>query len=130
MIALRDVINRDLSKVVGMRAAQHLLKVPEVAHHRDHVILNIAKIESDFAARGDGVLLIASLGEALDHIRLPAQETHQAHDSLTTLADLAEEGSIIVGTCNEDLVLNHFRLLFGVVDDWTKGVHDVVAFVN
>lgn len=70
LITLGEVVHTDLSKVVGMAAAQHLLKVTQIAHHGDNVVLNIRQIHADVATGSDRVVLIAAFGEALDDIGL------------------------------------------------------------
>ena len=106
MVTLRDLIDGDLGEVIGVGAAEHFLEMAEVAHHRDDVVLDVAEVEADFTAGRDGVLLVAALGEALDHVCFAAEEAHEAHDALAALAYLTEERGVVVGAGDEDLVFD------------------------
>jgi hypothetical protein len=82
-----------LSEVVGVRARQNLFVMVQVLGHGDQVVLNIRKIQAlqvsasaplrqypdscthDIRLWRDKPLLITSLGESLDDIRLVAHES-------------------------------------------------------
>lgn len=42
VIALQNIVNVELSKVIGMGTRQHLLHMAQIRHHRDNVVLDIA----------------------------------------------------------------------------------------
>ena len=88
MVALRDMIDRDLGQIVGMGPTEHLFEMAEVAHHRDDVVLDVAEVETDLTTRRDRVLLVAALGEPLDHVRFATEKTHEAHHTLAAFANL------------------------------------------
>ena len=89
LVALGDIVDRDLCKVVGVRTAQHLLKVRQIGHHGHYVVLHVGKIEADVTTRRDGVLLVAAFGEALDDVCLATEETDQGHNLLAAISDLS-----------------------------------------
>ncbi len=127
VVALLDALHRDLRQVVRVRARQHLLKVAQVRLHRHHVVLHVAQVQANLGARRHWVLLVAALGEALDHVGLAAQQAHQAHDLAPALANLAQQRARVVGARHEHLVLDHVRLALNVVDRGPKGVDNVIA---
>jgi hypothetical protein len=85
---LVDVITQDnvahvqLGEVVAMRAAQHLLKMSQVGHHGNNVILNVTQVQADVTPRSNRVLLVATFGKPFDNVGLAAEKTHQTHDFL------------------------------------------------
>src|SRR3954451_23462481 len=64
MVTQYKVSDIELGKVVGMRATKHLLEMRQVRHHGYDVILDIAQVQPNITTGGDGVLLVATLGEA------------------------------------------------------------------
>lgn len=125
-VALADVVDAELGEVVGVAAREHLFEVAEVRHHGHDVVLHVAEIEPDFAARGDGVGLVAAFRKALDDVGFPAEETHEGHDFFSAVADLAEQRGEVVGAGDEDLVFDGFGFHFDGVDGGAEGVDDVV----
>lgn len=125
-VALRDVVDRQLRQVVAVAAAEHLLEVAEVGHHRHHVVLDVPQVEPDLAARGDAVGFVAALGEALDDVRFAPQEAHEGHDLLSAFADLAQERGEVVGARDEDLVLDGVGLGFDAGNGRAVAVDDVI----
>lgn len=81
-VAHHDVCHVDLGKVVSVRTTEHLFKVAQTGHHGNNVILNIAKVKSDIAARCDRVLLVATLGESLYNVGFATQKAHETHNFL------------------------------------------------
>lgn len=127
--ALCDTINGQLREVVAVSARQHALKVTEGVHHGDDVILNITKVEADFHARCDLVVLVAPLREALEHVGLAAEEAHQAHDVLANAAEFGQErmGGLEI---RRSIVYVVFQLVCGVfalVDGREEVVDNIVA---
>lgn len=110
-----------------MRATQHLLKVPEVRHHSDDVVLDVAEVEADVHARGDVIVLVAALCEAAEDVGLAAEELHEGHDGLADVADGAQEVVHIVGARDEDLVFDVVGFGFDLVDEGGEGVDDVIT---
>jgi len=125
-VALGNVIHAQLGEVVAMAAGQHFLKVAEVGHHGHNVVLDVAEVEPDFAAGGDGILVVAAFGEAFDDVGFSAEEAHEGHDFLAALADLAEERSEVVGAGDKDLVFDDVGFDFDARDDRAKSVDNVV----
>lgn len=60
-----------------MGPRQHLLDMTKVGHHGDNVILYITQVEANIATGSNLEVLVAALGEALDDVRLGAQEPHR-----------------------------------------------------
>lgn len=83
VVAQDKVVHIQLRKIVGVGSAEHLFKVAQIRHHRNDVVLDVAKVEANITTRGHRVLFVTALGEALDDIRLATQETHQAHHFLS-----------------------------------------------
>jgi len=108
-------------------ATEHFLEMAEIAHHRDNVVLDVAEVKANLSARRDRVLLVATLGEALDHVCLATEQAHEAHHTLAAFTDLPQERGVIVRAGDEDLVFDHLGFAFGVVDDRPKCVDNVVA---
>ena len=129
VISLFDPLHRNLSQVIGMGSREHLFEMGQVGHHREHVILDVAKVESDFGSGRDRVLFVASFGEALDHVGFAAEKSHDAHHLATTEANLSQQRVGVIGSSHKHFILDHVRLTFNVVDQGTKGVDNVIAGV-
>jgi hypothetical protein len=125
--ALGDIINGQLGEVIAMRATQHLLKVPQVGHHGDDVVLNVAEVEPDVHAWRDVVVLVAAFGEAAEDVGFAAEELHERHDGLADVADGAQEVVHVVAAGDEDLVFDGVGFGFDLVDEGGEGVDDVIA---
>lgn len=110
-----------------MRAREHLVKVAQIAHHGDDVVLDITEVETDIATGRDAVLLVAALREALDDIGLASEKPRQGRDRFAAVADLAKKIREIVVARYVDLVLNGVGFDLDVVDGRTKCVHDVIT---
>lgn len=110
-----------------MAAVQHLIEMAQGAHHGHHVILDVGEVESDFRAGRDAILVVAALGEALDDIGFPRQETHEGIDLFAAFGDLAEERGEVVGAGDENLIFDRVRLVFDRGDDGPEAVDDVVT---
>ena len=122
MISLTHIIDAKLRQMVAMAPGQHLLEMPEVTHHREDMVLDIAEVEADFTPRRDAVLLVAALGEAFDDVRFAAEQAHEGHHLLTAFADLAQQRGEVVGTCYEDLVFDLVGFDFDRADHGFEGV--------
>lgn len=127
MVTQYKVSDIELGKVVGMRATKHLLEMRQVRHHGYDVILDIAQVQPNITTGGDGVLLVATLGEAADYICFAAQQAHQTHYFLAEATDAWEEGFEVVDTRDEYMIFNCFGFELHVADDWTEAIDDVVA---
>lgn len=110
-----------------MGATEHFLEMAEVAHHCDDVVLDVAEIKPNLSSRRNRVLLVATLGEALDHVCLATEQAHEAHYTLAAFTDLPQERGVVVRAGDEDLIFDHLGFAFGVVDDRPKRVDNVVA---
>ena len=110
-----------------MRATEHLLEVPQVRHHSDDVVLDVAEVETDVHARGDVVVLVAALCEAAKDVCFAAEELHEGHDGLADVADGAQEVVHVVAAGDEDLVFDVVGFGFDLVDQWCEGVDDVIT---
>ena len=109
-----------------MAAPEQFLHVAEIRHHGHDMVLHVAEVETDFATRGHAVGFVAAFGEALDDVRFAAEQTHEGHDFLAALADLAEERSEVVGAGDKDLVFDDVGFDFDARDDRAKSVDNVV----
>ena len=90
------------------------------------MVLDVAEVEADFAAGGDGVRFVAAFGEAFDDVGFAAEEAHEGHYSFAALADLAEDGGVVVGAGDEDLVFDGVGFEFNGADGRAEGVDYVV----
>ena len=63
--ALVDTIDRQLGEIIAVGAREDLLKVAQVSHHGDDVILDITKIQTNVHPWRDPIILVATLGKAL-----------------------------------------------------------------
>ena len=127
MIASDQTFDLNLGEIISVGTGEHFLDVVQIRHHGDNVVLDVAKIETDVAARGDRVLLVAPLGEAFDHVGFATQETHHVEDALAGFADPLEEPGEVVFARNEYLVFDCFRFMFGVTDHRGEGIDNVVT---
>lgn len=109
-----------------MAAPEQFLHVAEIRHHGHDMVLHVAEVETDFATRGHAVGFVAAFGEALDDVRFAAEQTHEGHDFLAAVADLAEERGEVVRAGDEDLVFDGFGFGFDAVDGRAEGVDYVV----
>lgn len=125
--ALGDIVNGQLGEIIAVRATEHLLKVPQVGHHGDDVILDVTQIQTNVHARGDVVVLVAALCEAAQDVCFAAEELHQGHDGLADVADGAEEVVHVVCAGDEDLVFDVVGFGFDLVDQWGEGVDNVIT---
>lgn len=126
MVALQDVVDVQLSEVVGVGPREHLLHVAQVRHHRDNVVLDVAQIQSNVSARSDGILLVASFGESLDNIGLATKEAHHVEHALAALANQAEQCNVIVISNDEHLVFDALGLVLSLADDGLEGIDNVI----
>ncbi len=124
---LRDTIDGELSEVVAMGAQQHLFEVAKVRHHGYNVILDVTEIETDVHPRRHLIVLIATLGETLEDVSLASKQPHKAHDILAGSADFPQELSHVVGSRDEDVVLNLVGFLLQNMNDGRKAVDNVVT---
>ena len=99
----------------------------KVAHHSHHVILDVAKIQTNVSARGDAILLIAAFSKTFDDIGLPAEKAHQGHHFLTAEPNLAQKLGEIITSSNKDLVFDRISFNLDFVDWWSKGINNVVT---
>lgn len=92
----------------------------EITGHGQDMVLDVAKVETDLAPRRNLPLLVAALGETLDHVGFVAEEPIEAHDFLPGLAHAPEHvaaglaGSVVT-RLRLLLVVFRFRLFFAVV---------------
>ena len=100
----------------------------QVAHHGHDVVLDVAQVEANFAARRNSVLFVAALGEAFDDVGFTAEEAHEGHHFFAALADLAEQRGVVVCAGDEDLVFDLVGFVLDRGDDGAEGVNYVVAF--
>ena len=98
----------------------------KVGHHSHDVVLDVAKIEADFAARCDGVGFVAAFSEAFDDVCFSAEQTHERHDFFAALANLAEDRGVVVWAGDEDLVFDGVGFELDGADGRTEGVDYVV----
>ena len=109
-----------------MAAPEEFLNMAKIRHHGHDMVLHVAEIETDFAARGHAIGFVTAFGEAFDHVRFPTEQTHEGHDFLAALANLAKERGEVVGAGDEDLVFDGFGFGFDAVDGRAEGVDYVV----
>jgi hypothetical protein len=88
-VPLGEIVDRELGQVIAVGPGQHLFEVPQAGHHRDNVILNIAKIEADVHARGDFVVGVAPLCETSENICFATEKLHETHDILADHSNLS-----------------------------------------
>jgi hypothetical protein len=74
----------------------------QVPRHRHNVILNVTQVQPDLTPRRYLPLLVTSLGEALDDIRLCAQQSIQAHDFLAAFANVAQHVAVALSRKDVD----------------------------
>src|SRR6266536_3305347 len=110
-----------------MGPGEHLLEVGQRGHHSDNVILDVAKIKSNVHARGDFIVVVASLGKSFEDVRLAAQKLHQTHDVLADHANLAQKSLHVVIASNEDLVFNQIGFNLNLGDDGCECVDNVIT---
>jgi hypothetical protein len=101
--------------------------VAQVGHHRNNVILDITKVQADVHARSDLVVLVAPFRESLQNVCFAAEEPHQTHDVLSDVANLAQKLVHVVGTSDENFVLNLVRIALNLAYDRRERINNVVA---
>lgn len=125
--SLSNTVDRQLGEIVAVGARQDLLEMRQVCHHRNNVILDIAKIHANIHARGDLVILIASLGEAFEHISFATKNAHQPERVFANSPDSPEKRVHIISTRNEHRVFDTLRDQLNSMDSWSERVHNIVT---
>lgn len=112
-----------------MRSLQNPLEVAQGIHHRNDVILDITKVEANFHAGGDLVVLVAALGKALEDVGFSTKETHEAHNVLTKAGKPRQEGVsiLVIGPCPVHVIIEHISRVLDLGDGRTKIIDDIVT---
>lgn len=127
VVAQRNVGHVQLSQIIGVRTAEHLLEVCQVGHHGHDVILNITQIKANVTTRSHRVLFIAALGKSANDVRLAAEKAHQTHDFLAQTTNPREERLKVIDSCDEDVVFDRLGLKLHIVNHRTEAIDDVIT---
>src|SRR5947207_9369822 len=89
--------------------------------------LNIAKVQPNITSRSDRILLVAAFRETFDYICLSSKKSHECRDSLPAFADLLEHAGEVFIPSNEDSAFNRIRFSLKIMNQWTKGICNIIA---
>ena len=127
MVALSNIVNRKLCKIIAVRTGEHLFEMSQTGHHGDNVVLDIAEVKSNVHVRRDFVIGITSLSETLQHICFATQKFHEAHHILANHADLTQECVHVIVPGNKDLIFYDIGFLLDAMDDRCETIHNIVT---
>lgn len=113
--------------MIGVAAIKHLIEVGQVAHHRNHMVLNITQVKPDLGARRNTVLIIATFGKPFNNVGFSSQKTHKRINFFATLANLAEKGRKVVVAGDKDLFFDGIGFTLDVGDNGTKGIDNIIS---
>ena len=91
------------------------------------MVLDIAEIETDLAARSNVVGLVAAFGKTLDDVGFAAEEAEEGIVLLAGGADMAEGGIEVVGAGDKDFFFNDVGFVFDGLDGWGEAIDNVVT---
>jgi hypothetical protein len=91
------------------------------------VILNVTQVHANVHAWGDLVVLVASLREAAEDIRLAAEKAIKSQTVPANSANTAEERVGVIFTHHKHFILDSVRLKFQLANNRTKGIDNVVT---
>lgn len=113
--------------MIRVAPIQHLIEMPQVTHHRHHMVLDVAEVESDLRPRRDAVLVIATFREPLDNVRFASEEPHEGIDLFAAFANLSEQRREIVRARDKHLLLDRVGFALDGRDHGSERINNVVT---